>query len=179
MTVVNIRGTNGSGKTFLVRGLLGERETYRSWDAPLGTPLTVNREETLCALGDYTKEGCTGCDQISTQDEICAAVQWAYRTFPNVVFEGIIVSTIFTRYLRVSQTLQGGTWWWYLQTPPAECYQRLLQRSKNPGAIKWEQVINKWVSIERTRLKALKAGERVRKIPGNFKSGKTFRWWNA
>ena len=127
-------------------------------------------------LGDYTRaaSGSTtaGCDRISRQDDVKAALLGA-AALPGVdlvVFEGIIVSTIFLPWLEWEKA-NGGMWWAFLDTPLEVCLARIQQR--NGGvAVKEDQIAGKHKTIAEVR----------RKVLGAYPAGGrviTIRWQTA
>lgn len=172
--IINIRGTNGSGKSTLVRTLLGiadrgALEGARAREVPIvgfttpdGKPRSISGleapERGLIAVGSYRNE-CGGSDGIKTQDLVCEAVTAAAGKARHVLFEGVIVSTLFSRYLALSARL-GGMVWAYLDTPVEVCLERIATRNGGK-AIKEDLVRNKIKAIESTRRKAVAAGEHV------------------
>ena len=181
--IINLRGTNGSGKSTVARDLI-ERQMKLDrvpGEHPIsGRYLTVLLDATkvntggprhvvgyhlpefdLCVVGRYETD-CGGCDGIKTQDLIYAAVTAAAKRYRNVLFEGVIVSTIFERYLTLSRALvrskAGPFVWAYLDTPGELCLRRI--QARNGGKpIKEELVLNKLASIARTREKAGAEGD--------------------
>lgn len=170
MTIVNLRGTNGSGKSTVARKLFSSGAGAKEIDlAPYYTPKGQKRyvigyevpENDLIVVGSYRTE-CGGCDAIKTQDLVCEAVRHASGLAAHVFFEGVIVSTLFSRYMNLSKEL-GGLVWAYMDTPLDVCLERISRRNGGK-AIKTELVANKLRSINNTRLKASLARERVADI---------------
>jgi gluconate kinase len=166
--IINLRGTNGSGKSTVARALLAGREPIDL--APYVTPGGEKRAVlghrvpslNLIVVGPY-RTVCGGCDAIKTQDLVCESVRMAAGMARHVFFEGVIVSTLFTRYLELSREL-GGLTWAYLDTPPDVCLRRIQERNGGK-AIKVDLVMAKTRSIEATRLKAIAHRERVETVP--------------
>lgn len=126
---------------------------------PQGRPIVVTvTPDGLAILGDYTPTatGTTaGCDRISRQDDIKAALVAASK-LPGVdlvLFEGIIVSTIFGPWLEWEKA-NGGMVWAFLDTPLEVCLKRIQER--NGGApIKEDLVAAKHKTIRDVRRKVL------------------------
>lgn len=135
---------------------------------PKGKPIVATvTPDGLALLGDYTPAatGTTaGCDRISTQDDIKAALLGAAAipTVKLVVFEGVIVSTIFLPWLEWERA-NGGMVWAFLDTPLDVCLQRIQQRNGGEP-IKEDLVADKHTTIRRCRTKAMQAGATVRDI---------------
>jgi cytidylate kinase len=170
MTIVNLRGCNGSGKSTIARALF-QGEDYHEVDlAPYHTPNGAPRNvrgywvpsRSLIVVGPYTTD-CGGCDAVKTQDLVCESIRMAAVRARNVFFEGVIVSTIYHRYHALSQEL-GGMVWAYLDTPLEVCLARIQVRNGGKE-IKEHRVAEKVSSIIRTRERAEVAGERTVCVP--------------
>lgn len=160
--LLNIRGTNGSGKTTIVRGLLGENyetvfiELYTpKYDRTFKIPLNVSAEG-IVAVGKYTAIGCGGCDTIKTQDLIRASVDEALKIGPTV-FEGILVSHIYEKWKLFGEPRN--MTYGFIRVPLDECLRRVQIRNggkelKNDG----QSIKDKFTSIERVRNKFLNDG---------------------
>jgi predicted ABC-type ATPase len=183
---LNIRGSNGAGKTTLMRCLARSPECrlvpvhqplHRAEDKgvkpekvgkPKGKPIVATvTPEGIALLGDYTPAavGTTaGCDRISRQDDVKAALV-AAAAIPGVelvIFEGIIVGTIYGPWQEWSKA-NGGMIWAFLDTPLEVCLKRIQERNGGKP-IKEDQVADKHRTIARVREKALADGETVRDI---------------
>lgn len=134
--IINIRGTSGSGKSYVVRQIMerfGPAEVRRPIlgesrsTKPLGYYLpNVN----LFVPGSY-ENTCGGCDTIDTMDEVGARVKAAYDSGYHVLFEGVMVSSVLGRWIEMSI---GKDWRWvFLDTPLDECLKRIEERRKARG----------------------------------------------
>lgn len=182
--IINLRGTNGSGKSTVARHFIEVSTAITRHRTPVdlvhyesgGKQRMVEGYacETsfgpLVIVGPY-KTDCGGCDAIKTQDLVCTAVRNAAKLrplghterAPHVLFEGVIVSTIFKRYLDLSREL-GEMVWAYLDTPLDVCLARI--QARNGGEpIKEKLVADKIKSIETTRYKAKAVDEKTVLIP--------------
>lgn len=126
---------------------------------PKGRPIVATvTPDGLAILGDYTPAatGTTaGCDRISRQDDIKAALV-AAAAIPGVdvvLFEGIIVSTIFLPWLEWERA-SGGMVWAFLDTPLEVCLKRIQDRNGGEP-IKEDLVANKHKTIRDVRRKVL------------------------
>lgn len=171
--IVNVRGTSGSGKTTTIRRLmdmfpnvvpLGENprkpEGYKLWGSDL---------QDIYILGSY-ENVCGGCDGIKTQDEICERIRRWYQ-LGHVIFEGLLVSTLFSRYNELAAALRPvPTMFVYLDTPVETCVERVLQRrldrataaGKEPKQFDDSKTRDKWNVINLTAKKFKAAGADVR-----------------
>lgn len=175
MIYVNVRGCNGSGKTHLLRLFAtGTGCEVRYLEVADHKPIPVTfTPHGLAIIGDYTPAaaGATtaGLDRVKTQAAAKAVIEAAGRE-PNVkavLFEGVVVSTIYGPWQEWSER-NGGMIWAFLDTPLEACLSR-IQRRNGGKPIKEDQVAAKHRTIQRVREKALAAGEKVRDI----------RWHNA
>lgn len=168
MTIINIRGTSGSGKSTLVRSLIqafrgqpiiGARGKIQGYVLDNGTRV----------VGSY-ENPCGGCDAVPTQDEVCDLVQ-RFAAEGNVVFEGLLVSGLFSRYnsladqlaLRGHHTIFG-----FLSTPIEECISRVQERRMRRGNSKPFSPVNtiaKFHAVVSTSAKLSAAGKDVRTLP--------------
>jgi thymidylate kinase len=165
--IINIRGTNGSGKSTIARDFLGDAIVELApYQTPKGARKNVmgyhNRGLDLIVVGPY-RTACGGCDAIKTQDLVKESVRIAAKKAQHVLFEGFIVSGIYSGYRALSQEL-GGITWAYLDTPIEVCFARIQERNGGKS-IKEYKVVEKNKEIESTRLKAKRDGEKVVTIP--------------
>jgi energy-coupling factor transporter ATP-binding protein EcfA2 len=169
---INVRGCNGSGKTTLLRMLARGPEVRvehievshnvkgvgRVPHSPI--PVTFTPEG-LAILGNYTsgETGTTaGCDKIRTQEAAKAALEKIADCWPEckaIMFEGIVVSTIFGPWLEWEKA-NGGMVWAFLDTPLDVCLKRIQDRN-GVQPIKEDQVADKHRTIARVRDKVLEA----------------------
>lgn len=153
MAIVNIRGTSGSGKSTLVHRYLAEHPHqeimaqlgdwkkekvvgYRcflsekdmvNWDIYVGHP---NRPKPTFIIGSY-KSQCGGCDSLSykgSHPDIEDLVRQGAAK-GNVIYEGLTVSSTYTRWLGISHDFPGQFVWAFMATPVETCYERILKRS--------------------------------------------------
>lgn len=181
MKIINVRGCNGSGKTTLLRCLARHPDCVvvvyqvpaRGNEIPpelLKIPVTFTPDG-LAIVGDYTPAAAgsttAGCDRIKTQDAAKAIVKLLTECMPPVravLFEGIVVSTIYGPWRDFNLHKLGGRMIWaFLDTPLDVCLKRIQERNGGKP-IKEDQVADKHRTIARVREKALKDGERVADI---------------
>lgn len=163
--IINLRGTSGSGKSTIFREVMeqiGCVETLRSSAGKIqgyllnGNVRVVGRYETACG----------GCDALprpkgfNTMDSIEELVrEWA--PLGHVLFEGLIVSSVFSRWLRLSQELGKGAFVWaFLDTPLEVCIQRVYQRNGGKP-FKHSKLEAKHSDCQRQIEKCREQGERV------------------
>lgn len=131
-TVINVRGTSGSGKSTVVRGIMakGVVTVIGEDKKPDGYIVKIpDIDIPVYIVGPYTT-ACGGCDQISTQDEICDRIR-IYSKMGHVLVEGLLMSHSFARYAALDRELkQDGVdcIWAFLDTPLDVCLDRVRAR---------------------------------------------------
>ena len=160
MKFLNLRGPNGSGKTTLLRCLARDPLCrVVNVHVPDHSPIPVTYTPAgIAMIGDYTPNvtGTTaGCDRIKTQAATKGVLELLARD-PDVrlvVFEGVVIATIFEPWLNWERA-NGGMVWAFLDTPLDVCLARI--QARNGGkAIKEDQVSAKHRTIRRVRDKVL------------------------
>lgn len=148
--VVNIRSTNGGGKSTIVRAILSvydgqpildEKGKIRGYVCKnvVIPPKNPNNKQMqpkdLYVLGSYVNE-CGGCDGINTQDKICDLIrEWA--PLGNVLYEGLLISGLFSRYNSLADELNEHHFiFGFLDTPLQRCIDQTLSRRAAKGNIK-------------------------------------------
>lgn len=134
--IIDIRGTHGSGKSYIPFQILkqfkhmewiGEPATYEGRYGVLGYFVP---ELNLQIMGRY-ETACGGCDGIKTQDEIKARVTESLEEGCNVLLEGILVAHTFGPW---SEFAKGKDWnFMFLDTPLQDCIFRVDMRRKAAG----------------------------------------------
>ncbi|QYW02144.1 nucleotide kinase [Stenotrophomonas phage Sonora] len=174
MKIINVRGCNGSGKTTLLRCLARSPECRVVFVAMTqeenkgrAIPVTYTPDR-LAIIGDYTLAAAgqttAGLDRIQTQAAAKRVIEKviAAGDVDAVLFEGVIVSTIFGPWLDWSRA-NGGMIWAFLDTPLDVCLKRIHDRNGGKP-IKEELVVAKERMVGRAKAKAVEAGERVATI---------------
>lgn len=170
MKYINVRGCNGSGKTTLLRSLARDPLCrVINVIVPDHKPIPVTyAPDGIAIIGDYTPAaaGATtaGLDRIKTQAAAKAVAELVGRDpdVKAVLFEGVVVSTIYGPWHEWSKA-NGGMIWAFLDTPLEVCLKRIQERNGGKP-IKEDQVADKHRTIARVREKALADGETVRDI---------------
>jgi hypothetical protein len=176
--IVNVRGTSGSGKTWLARRLLehtaavpfafaeGKRkpkpEVYRG-----GVTLGRDGPEPIFILGSY-ETTCGGCDTIPTQDRICDLVR-QYAPQGHVFLEGLLMSHLESRYTSLAYELGKERFVFaFLDTPIETCLARIQQRREargRTGTPEPKHAASEWRQIKRVIGKFDAAGLRTVVLP--------------
>lgn len=161
--VVNVRGTNGSGKSTVALGVIGSAPMTK-----LGQENGYITAAGIQVMGKYITR-CGGCDTIKTQalmiDCICSIIGDG-----PILFEGVIISNLFSTWYRTSQALRKiqrmngapdeGLVWTFLDTPMDVCLARVYERNGGKP-IKEKNVTDKWKAVQSCKMKAAEIGENV------------------
>lgn len=105
--IVNIRGTNGSGKSSIPLSMLDDPEQFivkKPYKGKQIKILTVFPTYNWVALGAYEKgKTCGGMDTLPNNELTQKAFWYALRKYPeyNLLMEGIIASTIYSTYAKL------------------------------------------------------------------------------
>jgi len=151
--IINIRGTNGSGKSTVVFNLM-EKYGYgfqysRSNKKKAEATLIDAPYGFIYAIGQY-KTQCGGCDGVKTQDEVCRLVK-KYSKKGHVIFEGVIVATCYRRYRDLLRK-SGDYRMCFIDTPLRTCISNIKKRRLKKGNTKLfnpEGATNKFHQIRR------------------------------
>jgi hypothetical protein len=138
--IIDFRGTNGAGKSYVPHRILREHEhselqLMRRENDGKPAYFQIVPSLNLMILGRY-KTVCGGCDGINSQDTICELVRMGAREGRNVFLEGSIVSDTFSRWDSLARELeaQGHQYVFaFLDTPLQTCIDRVLARRAAKG----------------------------------------------
>lgn len=184
--ILDIRGTHGSGKSWIMRVLLaaeaegtdpsklavsGRAYPNTKLDHPeihLGYKLP---QWDAFLLGRYVTD-CGGCDGIKTADEVCRRVRRAASIYRHVLLEGILVAHTFQRYSDLASDMeeQGHPYvFCFLNTPLKTCVARVRSRRRRRGdsrTLNPGNVIRDHARIwRRLRAQCVEAGHRTVELP--------------
>ena len=134
MVAIQIRGTSGSGKTWIIKKLMNE---YKF------TPVIVNekifgyksKQLNVFIPGRY-ETACGGCDTIKTQDEICRRVKLGIKNGYSVLFEGLLSSHLAERFFKLYSELNESnvdSYFIFLNTPLSTCEENINKRRLEAG----------------------------------------------
>jgi hypothetical protein len=163
--LINLRGTNASGKSTAIRALL-EKSNVRpifgttfGLRCPEGYKARLPQVEAdVFVLGPYTSK-CGGCDRIQPYDLIIDLLN-KYEKRGDVLFEGSLISD---NYGRIGEWLEArgrNANVLFLTTPLDVCLSWLRQRTPGGGT---RHVEKRFQAIKRVRQKFI-AGGKVRVI---------------
>ena len=141
MNVINVRGTTGSGKTTIIRTLMKDHN--------FSPPITISKgvvghfSHDYVVIGPY-KEGSNfgGVDAIKKISYVEPAIMKALELRPTVIFEGLLISHSYDRWLEFSKKLVkiqarlelelNGMIWAFIVPPFRVNIRRLRTRNKIP-----------------------------------------------
>ena len=181
--IINIRGTSGSGKTTLVRSFLSEG-SWNKWTDEKGKVLAYfDENQKLAIIGSY-ENTCGGCDTIKTQNEIEQRVEAFVDCGYNVIFEGLLASTLSSRYEKFSKRIseKADVIFCYLDTPIEECLKRIQKRREERGAkteFNPKNTVDRVKAIETTYNKLTAAGCYCLKGSQEYFEKEIRRWLNV
>ncbi len=97
--IINLRGTSGSGKTYLARRIIElypQKTAFRLKGEKRKNPLAYildgnSKLQPLVVLGHY-ESICGGCDTISSYDQIFNLIKQFDKSKMNVFYEGLLIS---------------------------------------------------------------------------------------
>lgn len=167
--LVNIRGTNGAGKSTVPKMMYDKYfEVVAIHGDDKHPRITLFPDYMWLALGTYNnKTG--GMDTLKNNEQMLEALEYAWTMYPqyDILMEGIIASTVFTTYAELfkkyERRVANGRIYPrkiliinYLP-PVAICIDRVYERNGGKK-INENQVKSKWVSVERNHQKFLDEG---------------------
>lgn len=133
--IIQIRGTSGSGKTWVIKNILDKYEFKPIVNSKSEIQGYYSKEVNLFIVGKY-ETACGGCDSIKTQDEIVRRIKRAYSKNWNIVFEGLICSHIARRYAELYLWLKERDTevkFIFLSTPLEKCKKNINKRRIEAG----------------------------------------------
>lgn len=143
--ILNLRGTSGSGKSYLVHRLLASYKFEPIHETVKGKQKVVgyfSPELNLYVVGRYETD-CGGCDTVRDMDTVEGYVR-SYAGLPaNVIFEGLIVTSVIGRWVKISADFPGQFIWAFMDTPIEKCIERVMQRNGGKS-FKHDNLIQKY-----------------------------------
>lgn len=176
MSVIQIRGTSGSGKSTAIRrfmDLVAER-TAAPWvphhEEGRKKPLYYRHLPTRLAVLGHYESVCGGCDTIGSAREVYELIQSLPSRIQHVICEGLLLSedTKWTSQLTDVYVL-------FLTTPVETCLAQIEDRRAAKGndkPLNPDNTVNRVATIERARLKLENLGVRIRRCSANQAPGR-------
>lgn len=161
--ILNLRGTSGSGKSTVVRGILCRLRGVPCERDERGKVMAYRCGKNLFIIGRY-ETACGGCDTLRDMDTVDRLVR-RYARRGHVLFEGLIVTSVIRRWLKIAKASRryGQFIFCPLDTSLEQCYANVLKRNggKPVSRANLEQ---KWKVSRRCAERAIEEGCRVRWI---------------
>lgn len=97
MTIINVRGTSGSGKSTAVRQVMDaatsiDRIYVEGRKNPLLYRLNWPQFLEIVAVPGHYETPCGGCDTIKTYDQLFEIIRGEHKAGHHVLFEGLLVA---------------------------------------------------------------------------------------
>src|SRR5271163_3831687 len=131
-TILNIRGTNGSGKSTVVRKLISHLGVVSVFRNEKGKIWAYELGEKVYVLGKYE----TACGGLDTYKNFAQTRESIRKFVPlgNIVCEGVLWSTVFKQSDEVAREFpQHHSIWAMLDTPADVCLRRVKARQEEKG----------------------------------------------
>lgn len=135
IVIIQLRGTNGSGKSTIVREVMKRfkmlPEFIERRKQPIGYYSTGKDKPKLWVVGHYETD-CGGCDTITSLDDVYGEIEKSWKAGYNVLCEGIMASGEYRRCVNLHQTTQD-VFVLALDTPIEDCIQSVMARRVAKG----------------------------------------------
>jgi hypothetical protein len=166
--IIQIRGTSGSGKTWVMRRVMESLGGWTSYYQPgRQKPLYYGRRGVI-VLGHYDSP-CGGCDNIGSAAQVYELTKQMIDPDPSrvIVQEGLLLSEDSKwgrKLLEEGHDLRAV----FLSTPLEECLGNIRRRREEAGnekPLNEKNTANRVAVIERARVKLKEAGATCRRAP--------------
>lgn len=163
MKVIQIRGSNGAGKTTIVRQFVQRNNLEMKKISIKGreTYISTNENGSIVVLGRYDKKT-GGCDLYADTDHVINTIMWAIINLKPklIVFEGMIYSLYYAFAKKVSDFVKKYSYQYLaisLYTNPEVVLERIYRR--NGGrAIKERLIFEKIKAVRSSHNKLISNG---------------------
>lgn len=177
--IIQIRGTSGSGKTWVMKSLLAKLKPFDSCSIyGRKKPLFYRNDSGVTILGHYDS-ACGGCDNIGSAAAVATLIkeleEGVYTVIPTVIIcEGLLLSedSKWTSQMKDVRVI-------YLTTPVDRCITQILQRraaAGNDKPLNESNTRNRVSVIERSRVKLIEKGVHCVRCTSYQASGIVERW---
>lgn len=167
-----VRGTNGSGKTTVVRRLIQAATATSIQISPKFKPeiyrgILLGRETFF--LGSY-ETTCGGCDTIDNVARVAELLKQCMSIPHSItIYEGLMISHMLGTVGKAQEEMGlENCILAYIDTPLEECIRRVVARRVEAGNDKPfdpRNVVKDFNSVQLNRKRAIKLGYRVRDVP--------------
>lgn len=161
--IIQVRGTSGSGKTWVMRQVM---KLYGPWEpfyvVGRRKPYFYTNQSDIAVLGHY-ESVCGGCDNIGSSPEIYEAIQ--YCPAQVILCEGLLLGEDFNWTTKMEEPRVI-----FLHTPIPKCLEQIEQRRAEAGKDKTFdriKVQTRHNSIDRCRERLESAGVECRRASSN------------
>jgi ABC-type dipeptide/oligopeptide/nickel transport system ATPase component len=135
--IINLRGTNGSGKSTIVRQVMSHFDMNPSRAIgrrqPIGYFSSNTDKPKLWVVGHYETD-CGGCDTITSLDDVYSEIVKAKQEGYNVLYEGIMASGEFRRCVQLHKQTHDVVVI-ALDIPISTCISAILERREQSGRL--------------------------------------------
>lgn len=138
--IVNIVGTSGAGKSYLVRefirwaedrGVVKSCHNDGAGSRPVGYDIILKKHRTIHIVGPYEKSDTAGCDTLRDVDTAYGHVDAAFNGGKDVVFEGLFMMNMTRGPQLIEQ--YGEVTVLQLDVPLATCFASINDRRERRG----------------------------------------------
>lgn len=167
--LISLRGTNGSGKSTVIRNILAEC-AHKPVFGALGLRLpeayrldVVKVKKPVYLLGPYVSV-CGGCDRLIPFDLIPRLIT-KYSEKGHVIFEGVIVGSIYGQVGQLMEKFGKDAVMVFLDTSLEECIRRVKSRRADRSDARPfnpKNLTTKFTSVQRVRDRAL--GDKILRV---------------
>lgn len=181
--IIQLRGTSGSGKSHIMRSVLGQLRNKTKWYEPgRKQPLGYGGwfDNRHIAIPGHYETPCGGCDTIPDLTKVFDTVLNAVAGSPIVLFEGLLASEDTRRTLELRDTIAPELFRVInIITPIEDCLAGIQQRRDARGDVrplKPDNTVNRVRTINRACAKLRDAGMEVYEADRERASQLVFTW---
>jgi hypothetical protein len=171
MSVINITGTSGAGKSHLIRSFLdivrkrgSIHPCYLSGRTlPIGYDIALTENDRIHLIGAYSDVTTAGCDTIRDVATVFDIIRTYHQKKFDVIYEGLFVMN-HTRGPQLAEELGEDMVVLQLTTPYTECVSSINKRREERGEDKLfdkKHTHGNWVRAENYCMKMKAMGARV------------------
>lgn len=161
-TLLQIRGISSTGKTTCMKSFIAHHGLK---PGRLGS-IPYYRGGRWCVLGDYSKSGCCGPDNLGNSDVIFKGLLLLRDAFhPEwLLFEHMLLSTTFRFANKLRIAFKGRYGAIFMNAEFKDVVQRLAERNGGRRNTKYEVLVGNYVAAKKTALKLSWLGVDVERV---------------